>query len=353
VSGRGIAIGWCVCLWATVAAAAPRVRIAIDYETAERTLALLEDPAVTRESVEELIALPGTRGLIEHAAGMDRRRTKEAFVTSLLAVARKKPPPMDDGFGLAGVLERRDQVRGLLAAIRADPAGFTAAVSGRLAAYMPVSVSLDTKVYLVVGGGSDGFTMPGTTFFLALDQFRGEMAGVRLMTTHELFHLAQEAMATPAKKARPAATSTLRGLLAAVVDEGTASLVADPLRVKEGAAGPWMQWYAGKYRRNLDHLELNFALVDTLLHRAATDPRADGDALYRLGFSGSLDSLAYYVGYRMAQVIEQRRGRAYLVDLIAGDPAAFFREYAAVAPSRAPRFSAAVTKIIADLPAAR
>ncbi len=84
-------------------------------------------------------------------------------------------------------------------------------------------------------------------------------------------------------------------------------------------------------------------------YRAFQDPEADGDALYRIGFSGSLDSLAYFVGYRMAQTIEKRRGRARLLQLIARDPTEFFHEYAATRTSQDPTFSAPFQQILESL----
>jgi hypothetical protein len=334
------------------AAPATRLTISVDSTMAEQAVALLENPALTAADARKLLALPATRATLKHAANLDPQVSSEGLVEALVAAAHHRPLPADH-FHLPTTAERLGQVRTLLAALRKDPAALSSAVAGRLAEYMPADLALETQVCLVVGGGSDGFTMGGNTFYLALDLFSGEMSAVQLMTTHELYHLVQAAMARhgPARRERePRALALAHNLMKAVRDEGTASLVADPTRVERG--GSWMEWMVSKYRRNLGHIELSFALVDTLFFRAMRDPQADGDLLYRIGFSGNMDSMAYYVGYRMAQVIDRERGRARLIELVRGDPVEFFREYRTVSSPSDPHFGAGLGSVV-DLAADR
>jgi len=43
------------------------------------------------------------------------------------------------------------------------------------------------------------------------------------------------------------------------MNEGTASLVGDPLIVKDG--GSYIRWFQKKYRRNLQRMKDNFGLI--------------------------------------------------------------------------------------------
>lgn len=322
-------------------AAAALVTITLDYTSGDRTLAVLTNPKATREDASALLELPGVKAEIKHAAGFMPNATPEVFVTTLVAAAHGETPSPDP-FGWKGVLTNVDGARAVVAAIQKDPDAFVKDVAARIAAYTPPDLTISPKVYVIAGGGSDGFTQGGSDFYLAADMFRGELDAAKLMTTHELYHVAQAGMRAklPARR-----EGLVPDLLQSVVNEGTADYVADPLKIKGG--GSWMEWYRGKYQRNLDRIDLNFALLDTLLYRAIHDPKATANMIYPIGFSGRFDSPGYFVGYRMASVIDSRIGRARLIELVGSDPREFFRAYLSVASADDPHFSEATSVVFA------
>ena len=77
-------------------------------------------------------------------------------------------------------------------------------------------------------------------------------------------------------------------LLEQTMNEGVASWIGDPTRATGG--GPYVTWFAQKYKRNLDRLAQNTALFDTLLFRLWNDPSAPRDVLNPIGFSGGWDT---------------------------------------------------------------
>ncbi len=113
------------------------------------------------------------------------------------------------------------------------------------------------------------------------------------------------------------------------MNEGVASWIGDPTRV--AAKGPYVEWFAQKYKRNLDRLDQNATLFDTLLFRAWNDAGADPDKLYLLGFSGQWDSPLYFVGYAMARYLAEREGPAAVPSAVRAGAEAFFTRYRAAA----------------------
>jgi hypothetical protein len=208
----------------------------------------------------------------------------------------------------------------------------------------------------VAGGASDGFVMDGDpepAFFMAIDRSQGDIDGVKLNMTHELYHVAQRAARArapnPAMRGFNQSSSTppVR-LLTTVLEEGSAVYVAEPMLAH--GSGPYISEWRSGYARNRPAavIAANFALFDTLLARLATGSIKWEEA-YEKGFSNKCPPL-YFVGYEMAKAIDRTYGHARIGAYFQEHPAAFFKDYLALsrkAPGAVPaKFSAETARTI-------
>lgn len=310
---------------------APRgIRIAFDFQAAEATLAAVSGaPALDAASAARL---PGNVRLVEHQRRFDPDATEERFRRSLTdAAAGRSPSP--DTFVFSRIRERLAAARALLARVKANPEELASELRQRIAKFTPAGLDIPVTVYFVAGGTSDGYS-DGRVFCVAVDYFGDDYAGLRTMMAHELFHVAFDAVERPKPPADPQAARLLT-LLDDTRNEGIASRVGDPLAVTDGKA--WTEWFQGKFRRNLERMDSDFALFDLILYRERHDPQAPLDALNRIGFTGTFDSALYFVGYEMARVLEQEDGPGAVAASLSESPLRFFRRYAALAKAHPER----------------
>lgn len=301
------------------------IQVAFDFDAARAGLDVLSGQAGA--DVAEIAKLTGNRRLIEQAARFDPTATTERFVATLREAASGKTPSPDP-FAFGRTKDRLRETRALLEKIEADPDALAAAVRARIARYTPPDLKFRVTVYVVAGGTSDGFAR-NDTFCVALDYFRDDMEGLKLLMAHELFHIARSAMVKRAGGAESSVTAPNFARAVALLDqtmnEGVASRVGDPLETKGG--GSYVDWFRKKFQRNLERLDADFALFDTILYRDFHDPGAPADLLYRIGFSGTWDSPLYFVGYEVARVVEEAEGAPAVTRCLSRGPICFFEKY--------------------------
>jgi hypothetical protein len=306
------------------------IEISFDYESARAVLDLFDAERVTDEDLSHAAELPGNLGLIRQAARFSPKATKDKFRESLREILETGSVE-DDVFRFVTVRQRLEKTRKLLEGIERDPVGLKTEIAERIEAYLPAGLSVSANVHFLLGGTSDGFAPSADTFYVALHYFEDDIEGLKVLMAHELYHIAQSVARTapgrdaaPDKDVEPVMIRSL-GLLRNTMNEGTASLVGDPLIVKDG--GKYTLWFQTKYRRNLQRIKTNFALFDALLFRLFQDPDADPNELYMIGFSGMWDSPLYFVGYHMAKAIEKHDGREAVAAAMEVSPIRFFGRY--------------------------
>lgn len=311
-------------------AAQAGIEIRFVFDAAQATLDALSG---ARTDFAAIAKLPGNARLLAQQRRFDPAATPEKLARDLEEVAAgRKPEP--DTFVLLRTKERLADARGLLARVREHPGEVSDTIRARIARYTPASVRPSVTVYFIAGGTSDGFA-DRDGFALAVDYFRDDLAGMETLMAHELFHVGFEAAVKARESGKATAKEALLPLFQDTMNEGIASRVGDPLAVSDGKA--WIEWFRGKFRRNLERLEASFALFDTILYREARDPAAPMDRLYQIGFTGSWDSALYFVGYEMARVIEEEDGAAGVARLVEAGPIPFFERYVAISRARPER----------------
>src|SRR5262249_47592198 len=161
------------------------------------------------------------RALVQHAEAY-RAAWNEASFRDGLGKAARGEPLGDDVWGFRIVLDRLDATRRLLEAMETRPESFARPVAERLAAFLPAGETVRVTVHALVGGSSDGFAPGDGDFYLALHYFSGDEEGVRLLMSHELFHVLRRRLAPPAKGGAaepPAQEAAARALLEQTMNE--------------------------------------------------------------------------------------------------------------------------------------
>ena len=299
------------------------ISITFDVTAARAVLSLFNSSDPTKGEVTRLLSHPAIQATISQTERFSDGANADAYVDSLWAVLRGQEPEHDP-FNFQGVRDRLTGIESAISSIAAKGDTISTNVGERLASYTPSHLSLETTLYAVVGGTSDGWAPGDGNFYVALQYFREDVPGLTCMVTHEMYHVAQPAFfsdRTDDTQTRNA-DSLVRNLLA----EGTATLVGNPMDFV--GDGTYLQFLKNKHSRNMDRLEENFALFEALYYRAMRDPEAEFANLYNLGFSGNWDSPLYFVGFSIAQGLERHLGRGALVELLAnGTGADVLSEY--------------------------
>lgn len=330
---------WLALVAAPALAAGPapgRLDLVFETESAHATLDVLtgKRPA-TPDEIARVASLKGNQALVRHAESFRPDWSEASFRKDLGSAARGEPLG-EDVWGFAIVKERLEGMRRLLDGLESRPEAFSAPVAARLAAFVPAGETVRVVVHAVVGGSSDGFAPGDGDFYLALHYFRGDEDGLRLLMAHELFHVLYKRLRPPPPEREtavlPPGVAATRTLLSQTMNEGVASWIGDATKAGGGA---YVTWFAQKFKRNLDRLDQNTALFDSLLFRLRNDPDVPRGQLTPLGFSGGWDSPLYFVGYAMAAYLEKTEGADTVAAAVREGPESFFARYRAAAKKHA------------------
>lgn len=344
---------FCFAILLLAPGAAAGIDLKLDFDVATAILNL-PGTSPSAEELEKIAAMPGVQALIRQGARFNKQSTTDNFIAGLRSFAAGEDPSPDP-FSFARVRDRLTATRALLKRIESDPDALRRDVIGRMAPYTP-EIDFAPTLTIITAGTSDGFSPGRGHLYVALDYLRDDWDGLVVLASHELYHAAQafllqESGVQQRVDELPGRMREVAALLLTTLKEGTGSVVGDPLTI--ATPGNYNAWFAQKYKRNLDRLPENFALFETMLFRLAHDDVAFG-RLYGLGFSGGWDSPLYFVGYRIAKVIERYDGRAALQRAWSRSPAAIFQRYVALAREHPDDkeiipLSASTVKIIDDV----
>jgi hypothetical protein len=310
----------------------PSVRLNPDFANAKAVVDLYRKGSVDEADIDRLMSLEGTRGIIAQAQRFQSDATEERFVQDLRVSVAGGDVPEPDYFQFNRIRKNLQGIERSISWIEENPDALSRTVLDLLSPYSPLSEPLEIKYFVTIGGSSDGWTRDGV-FHIALQYFGDDVEGLLTLLSHEVYHIVQWHFMAPAVHEDRTREQRVEQLLLSAIGEGMASYVANPLKTEGG--GSYTQWYSRKYQRNLNHLKLNFDLLETLIYRAYHDASVPLGDLYSIGFSGALESPAYFVGFEMARVIEEASGRAKLLELLQQPAAEFFAHYASIADGSA------------------
>ena len=342
-------------------AATPKFDVRVDTSGADVVLAAaLSDPVHAAAAADAALENPAVLALIAKMGKYDKAVTADAFKAAVVEVARGgSGAPFD----LARLRKDPDPTRRMLARLKSDGETIAARIAERLSAFTPAGLDLQTRLFVLVGSNQNGWVPVQTVpdFYVDLGFHGEEVESVMAVASHELFHVVQGKLRpdwTAEFKDRPDLPPDGRGLhrAHAVLEnlflEGMATYVGDATAFT--ATGPHIARDQRELKRNLARADEIFALFDTVLYRARHDPDAPLDTLLNIGFGGAWDQTGYYVGYRMAQVIDRYLGRERLRTLVTLPPEAFISDYIALSQAhrddpQITHLSSATVATVADL----
>lgn len=319
------------------ASAQAEINVRFDDQAARITLAALKRRDLTADAANTIAAEQGNIASIRQANRFDKKANAAAFSDALLKIASGRHlDASDDPLRLQNVADNFDDVERLSTLLQKNRNSITETVRSRVSSFSPKGVDLNVVVVFVVGGTSDGWAPDSAPndkekrFYIALNMFKGDIGGLQLLLSHELYHIVQSyAQAGKEFSSNPAVTKSDRDawdLLAEVTKEGTASLVGDATNWPTD--GPYVQWYKRKFVQNLNRIDQASFLLESVLLHVIRDGIPSESPAYDLLFSAGWDSNAYFVGYYMAKYIKDREGTEIISKIIlSGDATELIRQY--------------------------
>ncbi|MGI8469977.1 MAG: DUF5700 domain-containing putative Zn-dependent protease [Pyrinomonadaceae bacterium] len=340
---------------------AQNIKVTIDFESAKAVVDALSKNKISDVELERIALLEGNQTLIKKAAARGATDANtESFKSSLREIIETGKIKGDDIFNWSGTKQNLTEIKMLMARIEREESGLLADVGRIIGDYTPPDLKAEVKARLLVGGYSLGFTIgDDTALNVALQKIGGDFEGLKYLLAHELYHSIQAVGEQQRKKSltnskiEPKQNIVNTYILAANLWlEGTATFVGDFTKIKKPLA--FSKEQQDEYEKNAARLRLNFALFEALIYRADTDETADGDQLYRIAFTTAFDETSYYVGYRMAQIIEKYDGKKGIASFIGKSPLEFSRRYIEIYKAhpeekRAIKFSAPIEKILLEM----
>jgi hypothetical protein len=306
----------------------PAIKLTPDFGSAKAMVRLYQQGSVDKTEMDDLLAMEGIQAVLKQALRFNSDATVDEFRDGLRMSVAGEEVPRPDHFQFNRIRERMVGIEKTMEWIENHPDDVSARVLALITPYSPVTEPLEVRFSVVLGGNSDGWATGGV-FHTALQYFGDDVEGLLVLVSHEIYHTVQNTFMAPLVHVEDTPLGRVEELLQKTISEGTASYVCNPLNVEVG--GSYIDWYSKKYQRNLNRLKLNFDLFETLIYRAYHDPQVPLRDLYRIGFSGALESPAYFVGFAMAREIERTSGRSTLLELLQKPSAEFFAHYAAIA----------------------
>jgi hypothetical protein len=334
--------------------APPGLTLVMNFDGAKALLSALDRRTVTPAAIDSLLAIRGVQAMVDNTTHYFPGDTRDAFRAALtdFVTTRKST---NARFALDDAYDKASEVRALITKLEADRT-LTDQVAGPLARYMPALPAFTATVYGTTGGVSDGFVMSDDTqpaFYMALNRAEGDVSGVKLNMTHELYHVIQ-------RIARASAVDSSRveeRLLRVIFEEGTATYVAQP-RVEKSSIfrrpGPYLKAWRASYEKNSSPKQIaaNFSQVDSLL-AGLRSGSVTWEQASNAVFMGKGPG-PYFVGYEMAKAIDQHDGPERIASLLQMHPAEFFRAYIEIYrknPGAVPaKFNAATEAYIDSIP---
>jgi hypothetical protein len=352
----GLVCALCLLL---VSARAQNIKVTIDNESGKAIIAALSKNKISDAEIERIAALEGNRALINKMTSLGLVDAENVFKRTLGEVIRTGRVSAKDDFRWNNVKSKLPLINLMAERITRDQTALITDLNRLISDYTPPDLQGDVRARLLVGGWSLGFLVDNDpTLNIALEKVDDDYEGLKYLLAHELYHSIEALGDARRKKSlvkmetQPPVNIVNAYILAFnIYNEGAATYVGDFTKIKE--PNKFSKAQQLEYERNANRTRQNFALFEALLYRAYHDETADGDQLYSIAFTTSYEEAGYYVGYRMAQIIEQAEGKAALAGFVNKSPLEFFAKYIEIYKTRdvprAIKFSPAVEKILLDM----
>lgn len=332
------------------------LRLTFDTAAVSRLLDLQAAKDDSDAAVAALLALPAYLTVIR-VGEAEGSLTREGLARNAKAVIRSeatpRSQPREDAARL--LVNNPESYRVLLKDLAESGAARSARIAAHLARFTPDTVRkgapIAQTVYLHLGGTWDALNVQGDVFLNLhywAEYNRPALDGLNLVVAHETLHTIQtRAFGNPERQDTGA--GAFFTALSKIQREGTARYAEENTDPE-----PYAPYTYGFFYRAIDNETVrDFARLPRLLEplHAACFPVFDRERfveLYSRGMNNGGDF--YALGHGVAKAIDDRAGRAALVETVAGGPQVFWSRYVALQKKHAalPRLPDAVTARIAN-----
>ncbi len=326
-------------------AAYASIDVSIDDEFPRKVIALFEAETITEQQLEDIATTEGAKALINKVTQYTEESNK-GLLKKALSRAAKGEALDEDPYYFWYTKKHRTELSKLIDSISSDEA-INQNVLERLSSYLPKDFKLTTKVILVVGGPSSGWTNNSGNFQVGLDQHINDPIEVIENTmAHEIFHVAQEQLMPDRQGDATVSADRVDALLTALMMEGTASLFDDFTGIQQ--EGELLKSTVSKQVKNRERIQSAFLLFETLVFRAAHDADADLGQLYQIGFMSQWDNFAYEVGKVISETIVEHDGTQAIGQLLQSGPRHFVDRYLELSQqdSQLPQFTSVFQALV-------
>lgn len=312
---------------------APKIQITIDDTAVRQLVALIETKDASDASVDRWLELPANRFVLTVGAregNLTREKLKANVVAAINGTATRESQPPDD-IGAVRLAPVGDYKR-MLDELKATVAERIARIAARVGAFSPAGTNVTETVYLHVGGDWDALNEKGSVYVNVRfwhDNFRPSWDGFNMIVAHETLHTVQNA-----SYGNPEAQDTGAGAwltaLSKIQREGTARYLET-----ETDPTPYAPYTYGFFYRAVDAERLRAFPADAALLQplaAACFPVFDKPRFFTAYTSGINAGGPFYdLGHGVAKAIDEKLGRAALIETVTRGPKDFWMKYVTLA----------------------
>lgn len=287
------------------------INITYDDSQSQHILTYWKKGSISQEEMDKFMGLYGTKMYLKKLATFFDDVDPVSFEQSIRQAIEGKPSA-NDRYMFNQLLSKKETAQKMLNLIQEHEAEITQKSIQLISRYVPASLTMDMKVYLVFGiiGGGWTFADEPNAFFLDISNLGVDYEGMTYLAAHELFHVVQDRMMPPST----AKHNGVQYLIDEMVKEGMATFIADFGHTTNN--GEYSQFSVSIQNRNLRRIQSNFTLLETLIFRAHFDQEVQIDQLYSIGLSGMYGSPLYYVAYYMiSKLDEEQKSGDYVMSM--------------------------------------
>ena len=187
--------------------------------------------------------------------------------------------------------------------------------------YLPEGTTIQAKIHFIFGGHSDAYTVGEENIVLNISMFLGNLTYIEMVLPHELHHMGLSSVVVSRPKPNTSKEEKLRLLVGGTKGEGLATYVMYQV-MKTRKVELWSR----TYRERMRQIDKHFHRIEgKLLEINQGKDSVSKEELYEDFFSRM--GIAYFVGCKMAEIIEDDLGRKALIDCMPKPPEEFFLSY--------------------------
>lgn len=342
------------CLLPIRAFPAPKIQITIDDSAVRQLVALMEAKDSSEASVDKWLDLPANRFLLTVGAreeNLTREKLKANVVAVINGTATRETQPPDD-IGTVR-LDPVQDYKAMLAELKATAQGRNTRIAARVAAFSPPGTDVTETVYLHVGGDWDALNDKGSVYVNMRfwhDPHKPSWDGFNMIVAHETLHTVQNA-AYGNPEAQDTGPGAWLTALSKIQREGMARYLET-----ETDPTPYVPYTYGFFYRAIDAERLRAWPADVRLLSPLADacfPVFDKTRFFAAYTSGIEGGGPYYdLGHGIAKAIDEKLGRAALIETVTRGPKDFWSKYVALTKKDAalPKLPSAAMEKIKTMP---